>query len=111
MLRSGTPTLLGSSSWSRPDQPKTRVSGLFRAWKTYLLTAARVLREQAAFLHITAGVLLVAWGAGPPFSPRLVVVGLYVLFWVGWENIYTIGRFGIYMLSDIHRLTGTGGSE
>lgn len=87
-----------------------------RAWLrvgpvgTAVSTVRNRTRDALPFLHILAGMLLVVWGTAP-LTPWRIVLGLFVLYWVGWENLYTIGRFGIYMLADIRRLTGAGTGE
>ena len=68
----------------------------------------------APFLHITAAWAFVAWGleAALPFPVWQLCLGAYLFFLVGWEMLYTLARFGLYLLADVDRAArAQGGGE
>lgn len=77
---------------------------LFQRTRKRLLALWVVARALLPFAHIALGLLLVVWGLDP-LSLRLIGLGVFVLFWAGWEPMYTIGRFGVYLVDDVARMT------
>ena len=79
--------------WLKPTVRPGAAPGIFAR-------IAAGIKPAIPFLHITTGVVFLAWGleALLPVSTWRLVAGLYILSWTGWRFLGVLFKEGIYML-------------